>query len=348
MAAAVEHFGPSGFVLGSGGASGLRSDDGSGRAVSCSRGGPEERSPHQIPAGELVVASPLRRPTAVRGTPTSRAWSVDRSGVSLRGGDAWLVAASRRRFGLPGLDPPRACPLGRDRRAIGVDSCRSAWAVRLGSAWPAYAAAGLVCSGLVEEAAPSTKSGVLLPRLRLCHIDTFSGVDGKPVESCTGVLGPALVIRAVAAAAGERFGDPALGWWFCGGRSGDSPSTSSSGGAGAGAEDLHGVVPRSTRHSGYASPFAVGLIFDSDSRSGNGVPSVQGLVVSGVFLCCSSRRRRQRSAAGVGSFCVKAPRGPDCTLFFFGGLCAFVLGHLWSLVVSRRCCVCAMFVTFAG
>ena len=51
-------------------------------------------------------------------------------------------------------------------------------------------------------------------RLRLCYADMFSGVDGKPVESCTGVLGPALVTRAVAAAAGERFGGPALGWWF--------------------------------------------------------------------------------------------------------------------------------------
>jgi hypothetical protein len=61
-------------------------------------------------------------------------------------------------------------------------------------------------------------------------------------------------------------------WWpstrvvVCGGRSGDSPSTQSNGGTGAGAEDLHGVVPRSTCHSGYASPFAVGLIFDSESR----------------------------------------------------------------------------------
>lgn len=251
--------------------------------------------------------------------------------VHFRGDGAWLVAASRRRFVLPGLDPPRARLLGRDRRAIGVDSCRSSWAVRLGLAWPACAAAGLVCSGLVEEAAPSIKSGVLLSRLRLCHVDTFSGVDGKPVESCTGVLGPALVTRAVAVAAGERFGGPALGWWFVVAdlvillrlRRSEVPElepricTGSFPGRRATA-----ATPRRSRWGSSSTQNAV---------SGDGVPSVQGLVVPGVFLCCSSRRRRRRSKAGVGSFCVKAPQGPDCTFSFFGGLSAFVLGHLWSL-----------------
>ncbi|XBH57854.1 hypothetical protein VPH35_079388 [Triticum aestivum] len=47
--------------------------------------------------------------------------------------------------------------------------------------------------------------------------------------------------------------------------SGDSPSTSLDGGAGAAAE-VHGDDPRSTRHSGNASPFAAGFIFDSQSR----------------------------------------------------------------------------------
>ena len=77
--------------------------------------------------------------------------------------------------------------------------------MRLGLAWPACAVAGLVCSGLVEEAVPSTRSGVLLPRLHLYFVDMFTGVDGKPVESCTGVLRPALVTCAVAAVAGKRF-----------------------------------------------------------------------------------------------------------------------------------------------
>lgn len=251
--------------------------------------------------------------------------------VRFRGDGAWLEAASRQRFVLPGLDPPRARLLGRDRRAIGVDSCRSSWAVRLGLAWPACAAAGLVCSGLVEEAAPSTKSGVWFPRLRLCHIDTVSGVDGKLAESCTGVLGPALVTRAVAAAAGERFGGPTLGWWFAAAVlvilprlhrtevpelepricTGNFPGRRAT-----------AVTPRRSWWGSSSTQKAV---------SGDGVPSVQGLVVSGVFLCCSSRRRRRRSAAGVGSFCVKAPPGPDCIFSFFGGLFAFVLGHLWSL-----------------
>lgn len=73
---------------------------------------------------------------------------------------------------------------------------------------------GLGVLGFGRGGGVSTKSGVLFPRLRLYHIDTFSGVDRKSTESRTRVLGLALVTPVVTAKVGERLGGSTLGWWF--------------------------------------------------------------------------------------------------------------------------------------
>lgn len=170
---------------------------------------------------------------------------------------------------------------------------------------------------------------------------------GRPFQGCTGVLGSALVASAVAARARERFGGPVLGWRLVAAylvillrlRRTEVPEMEP--------RRCMGMIPgrRATaatpRHSRWGS------YSTHKADSGDGVPSVQGLAASGVFLCCSSRRRR-RSATGVGLVCVEAPQGLDCIFSCFGGLFAFVLGHMLSLVVSRRYCVCAMFVTISG
>lgn len=128
--------------------------------------------------------------------------------------------------------------------------------------------------------------------------------------------------------------------------SGDSPSTSSDGGAGAAAE-VHGDDPRSTRHSGNASPFAAGFIFDSQSRfrqwciPGQGFAGYLHFPLAFVSTTTAVDCRRWFHL-WIG------PPGSSLYFSFFGGLFACVLGHVWSLGVFRRCCVCATSVSVSG
>lgn len=94
-----------------------------------------------------------------------RSRRVDRLGLGFGRGSALVTAVSHRPLFLPGLRPPRRRPTGWNRGAFGVDSCRSVWAARLGSVSPACAAAGIVCSDVVSEAAAAaaTSGDFVLP-----------------------------------------------------------------------------------------------------------------------------------------------------------------------------------------
>lgn len=163
---------------------------------------------------------------------------------------------------------------------------------------------------------------------------------------CTGLFLPVLPVLVAAATAGERRGGPALGWgWLVAAalpillrlRRTEEPEL------GPRCTRMilgrRATTPRRSRRGSSSTHKAV---------SGDGVSSVKGLADTCIFLWRLPRRRR-RSTAGDGFICGLAPQGPNCIFFsFFGGLFACVLGHLLSLGVSRRCCICATSVSVSG
>lgn len=163
-----------------------------------------------------------RRQSKVDGCRGSGAWLEAALRVVRRVG-ALVEAAALRRFWLPELLLPRRRPSGWIRGAVGVDSCCSERAARLGFALPARALESFVLSSMVAEAAAATMCGdaasSALSLLRRCVLRRRRKAGGSPV--------PGLCRRR------PRSSDlcevspvtvSALGCWSFGPKPGDFPS----------------------------------------------------------------------------------------------------------------------------
>lgn len=259
-----------------------------------------------------------------------RSRRVDRLGLGFGRGSALVTAVSHRPLFLPALRPPRRHPTGCNRGAYGVDSCRSVWAVRLGSASSACATAGIVCSDVVGEAAAAATSGdfdLPIPLLPWCCLLRHRQ---RRWERCVQKIWPTRGVGLCGKTAGSVLGLWSAACGFGGLLRCDRTETTES------RTGERGEDPRPTRPNVLGLPAADGFFSSQSGFDCDGVSPVQGWMATRPL----PRRRSGGGADGHGVFgvFVFCPP-PGLYVFFLGALLQCVLGQLCfcTLLASAAC-----------